>query len=45
MDVSAAEGEAVQIVDPWTAKGAGDKGIDYDKLIRDFGCKTTIQSQ
>ena len=37
MDVSAAEGEAVQIVDPWTAKGAGDKGIDYDKLIDQFG--------
>ena len=31
----AAEGE--QFVDPWEVKGAGDKGIDYDKLIDQFG--------
>lgn len=28
--------EAVQIVDPWNVQ-AGADGIDYDKLIRDFG--------
>ena len=26
-----------QHVDPWEVKGAGDKGIDYDKLIEQFG--------
>mmetsp|Transcript_18719 Transcript_18719/g.24454 ORF Transcript_18719/g.24454 Transcript_18719/m.24454 type:complete len:398 (+) Transcript_18719:217-1410(+) len=30
------EGEAGQVVTPWEVEGA-DEGIDYDKLIREFG--------
>lgn len=28
----------VQKVTPWDVEGADEKGVDYDKLIRDFGC-------
>lgn len=35
---SAAEGTGKeQVVNPWEIE-AGDEGVDYDKLIRDFGC-------
>jgi tryptophanyl-tRNA synthetase len=27
-----------QVVTPWDVQGAEDAAIDYDKLIRDFGC-------
>ncbi len=30
-------GEKQQIVNPWDVE-AGEDGVDYDKLIRDFGC-------
>ena len=32
-----AEEEQQQHIDPWSVKGAGDKGIDYAKLIDQFG--------
>jgi len=38
---AAPEGEGAaeeeQHIDPWSVKGAGDKGIDYAKLIEQFG--------
>eukprot|EP00922_Rhytidocystis_sp_ex-Travisia-forbesii_P022423 GHVS01032831.1.p1 GENE.GHVS01032831.1~~GHVS01032831.1.p1 ORF type:complete len:612 (+),score=106.08 GHVS01032831.1:272-2107(+) len=33
-----------QKVTPWEVQG-GEKGIDYDKLIRDFGCAAITQHQ
>jgi len=36
-DFSAPQAEGGQVVTPWEVSGA-DEGIDYDKLIRDFGC-------
>lgn len=37
---AAAAGDDVagQVVTPWDVETDDDKGIDYDKLIRDFGC-------
>lgn len=34
---AAKDAEDGQVVTPWEVDG-GDEGIDYDKLIRDFGC-------
>ncbi len=34
--VSLEEGEAGEVVDPWTVKTSSEKGIDYDKLISEF---------
>ncbi|KAK3591146.1 hypothetical protein CHS0354_040213 [Potamilus streckersoni] len=36
-EMSVAEGEQEDIVDPWTVVSASAKGIDYDKLINRFG--------
>ena len=29
-----------QVVTPWDVEGKDGGGIDYDKLVRDFGCST-----
>ena len=29
-----------QVVTPWDVEGKDGEGIDYDKLVRDFGCST-----
>lgn len=34
---SADDGGKEQVVNPWEIE-AGEEGVDYDKLIRDFGC-------
>ena len=34
----AKDGEDEQIVTPWNVSTTSEKGIDYDKLIRDYGC-------
>ena len=28
------------MVTPWDVEGKDGEGIDYDKLVRDFGCST-----
>lgn len=33
-----------QVVDPWTVSGAGDKGIDYAKLIDQFGSQPITEA-
>jgi tryptophanyl-tRNA synthetase len=35
---ASAAGASGQIVTPWEVEGDAEGGIDYDKLIRDFGC-------
>lgn len=32
-----------QVVTPWEVEGAGSEGIDYNKLIRDFGCSSITE--
>eukprot|EP00887_Chlorella_sp_A99_P007053 scaffold2.g7053.t1 len=32
--------EGEQVVTPWDVSGGADGKIDYDKLVRDFGCQT-----
>jgi tryptophanyl-tRNA synthetase len=39
---AASVGNDGQVVNPWTVE-AGEEGIDYDKLIRDFGCSTITE--
>lgn len=36
---SSSNTEAEQIVTPWEVHGSSDKGVDYEKLTRDFGCE------
>lgn len=31
--------EGEQLVTPWDVAGGADGKIDYDKLVRDFGCQ------
>lgn len=42
---AAAEAAPVQeqAVTPWDVAGGSDGKIDYDKLVRDFGCSTLTQ--
>ena len=32
--------EVEDVVDPWTVSSASDKGVDYEKLTKRFGCQT-----
>ena len=34
------EEEEEDIVDPWTVSSKSDKGVDYEKLTKKFGCST-----
>ena len=34
------EEEQEDIVDPWTVSSSSDKGVDYEKLIKKFGCSS-----
>ena len=34
------EEEEEDVVDPWTVSSKSDKGVDYDKLTKKFGCST-----
>lgn len=36
---AAATQDENQVVTPWDVKGTKEQGVDYDKLIRDFGSK------
>lgn len=38
------EGDASQVVTPWDVVADGEGGIDYAKLIRDFGCSPIDKS-
>ena len=39
-DSSAKAPNGEQVVTPWEVAGGADGGIDYAKLVRDFGCST-----
>ena len=34
------EEEEEDVVDPWTVSSKSDKGVDYEKLTKKFGCST-----
>ena len=40
LDDSAAPADGEQVVTPWDVAGGADGKIDYQKLVKDFGCST-----
>ncbi|KAA0166912.1 hypothetical protein FNF27_04838 [Cafeteria roenbergensis] len=41
-DSAEAAAEGKQVINPWAVE-AGEGGIDYDKLVRDFGCSVITE--